>query len=380
MVDSSIWDQEIDVPEDVICYVDSNVSASVLPITPWSEMGTRAKRNYLPTAVTKFYQIFHPGAKSRAYPRMERATGHARQKYKLHRRTEARYRSFSRSAHAIFDVMLIARFNGDYQVSQNETGKGMMSGEFASMSALHDTMPDLAPKPIAWGTYASNPNVHFFLCSFHDMTDEVPDIEVFPAKIAELHMKGVSPNGKFGFPVINYQGRLPQDTTWCDTWEECFSRSLKRMLELEEESQGYNEEMRFLSNAIMTKVIPRLLRPLETEGRQILPRLVHGDLWDGNTSTDVATDNPVIFDAAAFYAHNEYELGPWRPTRHKIGKLYVHAYHKYFPISVPEEDFDDRNALYCIVMEEMKDLVEKFPEGYEGWIKQRGVSPEDPKI
>src|SRR5213592_14633 len=122
------------------------------------------------------------------------------------------------------------------QVSQNDIGKGMMSGEFASMSALHDTMPDLAPKPIAWGTYTSNPNVHFFLCSFHDMTDEVPDVEVFPAKIAELHMKGVSPNGKFGFPVITYQGRLPQDTTWCDTWEECFSRSLKRMLELEEES------------------------------------------------------------------------------------------------------------------------------------------------
>ena len=77
------------------------------------------------------------------------------------------------------------------------------------------------------------------------------------------------------------------------------------MLELEEESQGYNEEMRRLSNAIMTKVIPRLLRPLETEGRQIQPRLVHGDLWDGNTSTDVETDSPIIFDAAAFYAHNE---------------------------------------------------------------------------
>ena len=236
---------------------------------------------------------------------MVRATGHARQKYEPRRKMEAPYRSSSRSVHAIFVVMLVARFNEKYQVSQNDTGKGMMSGEFASMSALHNTMPDLAPKPIAWGTYASNPNIHFFLCSFHDMTDDVPDVEVFPAKIAELHMKGVSPNGKFGFPVVTYQGRLPQDTTWCDTWEKCFSRSLKRMLELEEEAQGYSEKMKSLSDAIMTKVIPRLLRPLETEGRQIQPRLVHGDLWDGNTSTDVATDNPVIFDAAAFYAHNE---------------------------------------------------------------------------
>ena len=63
--------------------------------------------------------------------------------------------------------------------------------------------------------------------------------------------------------------------------------------------------MQQLSERLISKVIPRLLRPLETGGRQIQPRLVHGDLWDGNTSTDIATDMPVIFDAASFYAHNE---------------------------------------------------------------------------
>lgn len=42
------------------------------------------------------------------------------------------------------------------------------------------------------------------------------------------------------------------------------------------------------------------------------------------------------------------ELAPWRPTRHKIGKPYVIEYLKHFPISEPAEDFDDRNALYCV--------------------------------
>ena len=181
----------------------------------------------------------------------------------------------------------------------------MMSREFASMSGLHFVVSEIVPRLIAWGTYASELNVHFFLCAFHEMTDDVPDIQNLPARIAELHKKGVSPNGKYGFPVSAFQGRLLQETEWADCWEDFFSNSMKRMLALEEAAQGPDAEMQRLSEALINKVIPRLLRPLETGGRAIQPRLVHGDLWDGNTSTDIATDTPVIFDAASFYAHNE---------------------------------------------------------------------------
>lgn len=181
----------------------------------------------------------------------------------------------------------------------------MMSGEFASMSAIHKAAPDLAPKAIGWGQYAEDPEIYFFLCAFHDMTDDIPNVSSFPAMLAQMHKNGVSPTGKFGFPVTTYQGRLPQDTTECDTWEESFSRSIGRFFELEEESQGQEEEMSQLRKAIMEKVIPRLLRPLETEGRKVVPRLVHGDLWDGNTSVDAATDLPIIFDACSSYAHHE---------------------------------------------------------------------------
>jgi len=48
------------------------------------------------------------------------------------------------------------------------------------------------------------------------------------------------------------------------------------------------------------------------------------------------------------YGKSTDELAPWRPTRHKIGKPYVTEYLKHFPISEPAEDFDDRNALYCM--------------------------------
>jgi len=56
------------------------------------------------------------------------------------------------------------------------------------------------------------------------------------------------------------------------------------------------------------KVVPRLLRLLETEGGSTKPSLVHGDLRQGNASLDADEDTPVIFNAVCFYAHDGYEF------------------------------------------------------------------------
>lgn len=177
------------------------------------------------------------------------------------------------------------------------------------MTALYGASPNIVPKPLAWGTYDTNPDIHFFLCQFRKMTYQSPDVNNLPMCVAKMHINGTSPTGKFGFPVTTYQGRLPQDNTECDTWEESFSKGIQRFFELEEQAQGFDEEMVELRKGIMEKVIPRLLRPMETEGRKVVPTLVHGDIWHGNTSQDDDTGDPVIFDACSSYAHNECEYG-----------------------------------------------------------------------
>ncbi|KAL9070351.1 MAG: hypothetical protein Q9161_004909 [Pseudevernia consocians] len=58
-----------------------------------------------------------------------------------------------------------------------------------------------------------------------------------------------------------------------------------------------------------------------------------------------------------------------------MGKQYVKAYFEHFQKSEPEEDQDDRNALYCLCTDVMRYFVDKFPEGYEGWAKERGEEP-----
>lgn len=166
-------------------------------------------------------------------------------------------------------------------------------------------MPGFTPAPLAVGTYAADPDVHFYLASYVEMTDEVPEVDQLPVKVAELHSKALSPTGKFGFSVPTNMGACVQPNEWTSSWEECFRRLISVQFEFEQEVHGHSDEMREMHQTILDKVIPRLLRPLETEGRSIQPRFVHGDLWDGNTSIDVTTDQPLIFDASGMYAHSE---------------------------------------------------------------------------
>ncbi|KAK5125706.1 hypothetical protein LTR85_011980 [Meristemomyces frigidus] len=271
------------------------------------------------------------------------------------------------------------------KLTRTDVGLSNLIGEYTSMKAIHAATPDFSPVPLAVGTYAANPDIHFYLASYVDMTDEVPEVDQLPAKLAELHSKALSPNGKFGFSVPTNMGACVQPNEWTSSWEECFNRLISVQFEFEQEVHGHTDEMRGLHRAMLDKVIPRLLRPLETEGRSIQPRFVHGDLWDGNASVDATTDQPIIFDASGMYAHNEYELGAWNLPRHKIYRAYIQEYQRHFPPSAPEEDFEDRLMLYryrfnltssgsyldnmrfrALTIDDMKYLTTKYTDGYQG--------------
>ena len=191
------------------------------------------------------------------------------------------------------------------KVAQHETGKAMVSGEFVSMTTIHKALPYIVPHPYASGTYASDPNIHFFLCGFVDMGKGLPDVQKLAHGLAQLHKNGVNPDMRYGFHVPTLQGTIPQYTEWTETWEEFFSNSIRRVFENEERSQGYDKEVHDLCRSTLERVVPRLLRPLETGSRKIEPRLVHGDIWDGNVSTELKSNTPVIYDATCIYAHNE---------------------------------------------------------------------------
>ncbi|KAK8022608.1 hypothetical protein PG993_013375 [Apiospora rasikravindrae] len=248
----------------------------------------------------------------------------------------------------------IKAFNADgnednyfVKVHQGDHGKTMVSAEYEAMTALYKLIPEMVAKPTAWGSYEAMPDTHFFVCKYHEMSEAIPDIEVFPAMVAEIHKRSAAPDGKFGYPNATFGGKNPQDFPLSDTWEECFRKGMEGIFAAELATQGPDKEWERLTELTLEKTIPRLLGALEADGREIAPCLVHGDLWEGNCSVDANTGRPMIFDGTPLYAHNEYELGPWLCPRHRFPP-YIDEYIKHFPASEPKEEFRDRLGLYCL--------------------------------
>lgn len=230
----------------------------------------------------------------------------------------------------------------------------MIEGEFASMKELYRWSPLLVPKPYAQGTFkdAAYPT-YFFLMEFLEIDTGAPDPSVFCKQLASLHRESQSPECKFGFHITTCHGPTFQDTTWDDDWTLFFTRLLRQFYRREVDIHGASTDGIYeeLFDKLVTYVVPALLRPLQSEGRSIKPSLVHGDLWEENSGTDLHNGQPKIFDAAVLYAHHEYELGMWRREIIRFGRTHIRHYLMHMPPSEPKEQWDDRNRLYSIKFE-----------------------------
>ena len=222
------------------------------------------------------------------------------------------------------------------QVATGKTGHVMCEGEFESMKALNAVSPAMAPYVWTWGKY-KNEDAYFMIADFREVGEQPPDPVKFTTRLAELHKKSISPTGKFGFHTTTCHGIITQATDlWEDSWAELYKKQLAHMFAMDIEKHGPWSEFEQLTDITLNKVIPRLLGPLQSDGRNIKPCLLHGDCWDENTATDMETGEPFIFDAGSFYGHNEYDIGNWRAPRHRLSnKVYVDNYKRVFAVSEP---------------------------------------------
>lgn len=181
----------------------------------------------------------------------------------------------------------------------------MAEAEYEGQKAMSAVIPDNVASPMAWGLFEDHPTKAFFLTRFRNLHDRSPPVVQFLAILKKLHQTSVSPTGKFGFPVTTYFGPPPMINDWTDSWEEYFGRQLRADVAFAQTVYDEDAELASLTEEFVEKVVARLLRPLQTGGRNIKPALCHGDLWDGNVQIDVDTKQPFIFDAVCFYGHNE---------------------------------------------------------------------------
>ncbi|KMP02587.1 hypothetical protein CISG_04219 [Coccidioides immitis RMSCC 3703] len=273
-----------------------------------------------------------------------------------------------------------------------------MAGTFEAETALHAIIPNHVPKPTAWGTYKTQSDIHFYLCEFVEMSDRLPSCRQWAEATSQLHVRsaGKCPQGrsKFGFHITTHLANIPIDNSWHDSWESFWAWQMKSLLKHEERIRGPNHEFSRLKQSFFDKVIPRLLRPLEARGRRINACLIHSDLWPGNVMHKAEVRDLVMFDSCPYWGHNEADLAVCRNPRYRLGKAYVEAYRRCMPEfpSHPTEDFEDRNALYAmkfhillsilypsdsryrrILMDEMRQLAEKFPTGYASYEEKEEI-------
>ncbi|KAL2143050.1 hypothetical protein VTI28DRAFT_390 [Corynascus sepedonium] len=221
-------------------------------------------------------------------------------------------------------------------------------GEYTSMAEIYKTLPSIAPEPRGYGK-CNNEDAYFFICDYLPIDHELPDPVRLGEKLAELHRKSQSPTGEFGFHCTTFDGKLPLTTTWDSSWTSFFTRLMRDVYNLDNEVNGFWQELDDVMQITFDKLIPRLLDPLTADGRTIKPSLIHGDLWESNIGTDVQTGEIYIYDACAYYAHHEKEVGIWRCEHHQMhGDKYRDEYFKNYEPSEPIEEFDDRNRLYSV--------------------------------
>jgi len=263
-----------------------------------------------------------------------------------------------------------------------DKGKVMMEGEFCAMSEIYKLMPSLVPQPYAWGKFRhSPPETYFFLLDFLELSNSLVDPTAFCARIAELHLMSRSPTGMFGFPITTCHGPNAQNVEWNSNWCFYFTRLLQQFFYREIGKNGVWPEYEQTFEQLVSYVVPQILEPLQSGGRQLKPSLIHGDLWEENTGTNLLSGEPVVYDSSAMYAHNEFELGMWRREIVRFGKTYTRQYLRNCPPSEPMDQWDDRNRLYSIkynlahsialpgtkevvrilILNDMRYLVNKYP-------------------
>ncbi|KAK4038405.1 Fructosamine/Ketosamine-3-kinase [Parachaetomium inaequale] len=234
------------------------------------------------------------------------------------------------------------------KILRGPNGGERVLGEYMSMTEIYKTFPSIAPQPRGYGK-CKDEDVHFFLCDYLFIKNVLPDPVRLGKKLAELHRRSESPTGKFGFHCTTFDGKLPLTTAWDSNWTSFFTKLMRGVYELDVEVNGFWQELDDAMKEMLDKLIPRLLDPLTAEGRTIKPCLIHGDLWESNIGTEEQTGEIYIFDACAYYAHHEKELGIWRCKHHDMKEAqYREKYFENFKPSEPKEEFDDRNRLYSV--------------------------------
>ncbi|KAM9296399.1 ketosamine-3-kinase-like [Gastrophryne carolinensis] len=238
--------------------------------------------------------------------------------------------------------------------NHKDEARRMFDGEMASLEAILQTGTIRVPKPMKVIDQPSGGALlvmeHLEMRSLNRQSaklgEQLADLHLHNQRLRDKLTKesrtvGKGPGqsdlqyvDKFGFHAVTCCGYLPLANDWQEDWVTFYIRQrIQRQMDMLEESSG-DREARELWSQLQLKI------PQMFSGVEIVPSLLHGDLWGGNVSE--LDTGPVIFDPASFYGHSEFELAI-AGMFGGFGSSFYSAYHNKVP---KEPGFDKRLKLY----------------------------------
>nr|XP_027777999.1 fructosamine-3-kinase isoform X2 [Marmota flaviventris] len=199
------------------------------------------------------------------------------------------------------------------KVNRRTQARQMFEGEMASLEALRSTGLVRAPRPLKVIDLPAGGAV--FVMEYLKMKSLSSQASKLGDQMADLHL---------------------------------YNQKLREKVKAEENTVGRRAEgaeplyvTKFGFHTVTCcGFIPQVKIPDLFCGLEIVPALLHGDLWSGNVAED--DEGPIIYDPASFYGHSEFELA----IALMFGgfpRSFFTAYHRKIPQA---PGFDRRLLLY----------------------------------
>lgn len=171
----------------------------------------------------------------------------------------------------------------------------------------------------------------FLILEMLDIGTTKDSDEVLGRGLATIHLYT---SEKFGFHSNNYCGATTQDNSWKENWTDFFVQNrLQFLLNLIEKERPLPVRERNIYDKLLAR-IPDFLPD------NVVPALIHGDLWSGNYMQ--SANGPALIDPASYYAHCEMEMG----IMTMFGGFSQRFYRAYNEINRLPEEWRERNKLY----------------------------------
>ncbi|KAJ7597598.1 Fructosamine/Ketosamine-3-kinase [Mycena floridula] len=227
-------------------------------------------------------------------------------------------------------------------------------GEMESLNAIRLAAPGLAPLELNTGVIGDRP---YMISEYKNLSRLTKASAAVLGKRVATELHGYKSLNGFGFQVPTYCGVTRLVNGWFSSWEECYASMIADLLAQLRAQGPQHRQLCNKGDIVIKDIIPKLLgalyptnigdAELNTDlagSLDIQPVLLHGDLWSGNTGTD-ENGQPVIYDPASYYGHNEADLAIGRIFG-GIPDSFLTAYHQHRPKSEPVEQYELRGELY----------------------------------